>query len=113
MKTKNKKLAGIFILGLGLLAAPALAATDYSSMSNEELAAMRGTMRDVSQEDRDAFRSEWQSRVQNMTQEERQLAVGRPANAAQDGAGNRYGRGNGQRSGNGSTEGRGMGRGRR
>jgi uncharacterized membrane protein YgcG len=115
MKKMNKvKLTGVLILGLGLLTAPAFAETDYSSMTNEEMAAMRGIMRDASQEERDAFRSEWQSRVNSMSQEERQQAVGRPDNASRDGAGNKYGKGGGQGQGNGSGGGgRGMGRGRR
>jgi len=114
-KMNTLKITGIVILGLGLLAAPAFAETDYSSMSNEDLAATRGTMRDASQEERDAFRTEWQSRVNSMSQEERQEAIGRPANAAQDGAGNKYrqGSGQGKRDGSGSGGGRGSGRGRR
>ncbi len=113
-------------LGLGLLTHPAFAATDYSSMSTAEMNEMRGTMRNASQEERDAFRNEWRSRVNNMDQEERRQYSGRPANAAGDGSGNRYGRGGGNRySGNGGNSysggggnrygggGRGGGRGRR
>ncbi len=95
------------VLGLSLLSVPAFAATDYTTMTNSEMATLRGTMSDASQEDRDAFRADWQSRVSNMSQEERQSVTGRPASAAQDGSGSQYGKG----SGNG--RGGGMGRGRR
>ncbi len=111
MRTTGK--FGALVIGLCLLSAPAFAATDYSSMTNDELAAMRGTMRDAEQVDRDAFRSEWQERVSNMSTEERNNAVGRPANAPQDGAGNRYGGGNGRGMSSGMGGGQGMGRGRR
>lgn len=114
---KSMKLTGSFgcmILGLSLLSTPVFAATDYSSMSNEELAATRGTMRDAAEADQEAFRTEWQERVNNMSQEERAAAVGRPANAAQDGSGNKFrnggGQSNGGRQGGG---GGGMGKGRR
>lgn len=87
------------VLGLGLLSSPVWAATDYSSKTNEELAALRGSMRELSQEERDAFRTEWQSRVNSMTQEERQQAVGRPENAVRDGAGMQNGARKGQAKG--------------
>ncbi len=64
-----------------------MAETDFSSMTNEEFSAMRGTLRDADQVDRDAFRSEWLHRTKSMTPEEKQRAFERPANAAQDGNG--------------------------
>ncbi len=102
---------GCMILGLSLLSMPVLAATDYNNLTNEEMAAKRGTMRDATSDDRDAFRTEWQTRVNNMSQEERQLAVGRPQAAQKDGTGHQYGQGGGHGGGNGG--GRGMGGGRR
>ena len=54
-------------------------ATDYSSMTNEELAAMRGTFKNATVEEREAFRAEWQSRLQNMSVEEQQKLLGHPA----------------------------------
>lgn len=91
-------------------------AQDYSAYSTEELAAMRGTMRDSSPEERSAFQKEWQNRYQHMTQEERQQYMRRPANAQADGSGYRLnapdskkGRGKGKGVGSGS----GMGGGNR
>ncbi len=98
------------LTGLALTAVPAWAQIDYSSMTNEDLAAMRGTMRDATPEDRDAFRQEWQGRVQNMSPEERQQVTGRPSGAG-GGDGYGYRSGGGQRGGGGY--GRGMGGGRR
>lgn len=102
--TMAGRIVGI-VLGACLLALPALAATDYSTMSNEELAAMRGTMRDAAPAERDSFRAEWQNRVNTMSQAERQTAVGRPENAPRDGAGYRYGQGSGNGSGRGTRKG--------
>ncbi len=70
------------------LAAMSLMAADFSSYTLEELEAMRGT---VAVEDRDDFRAEMQSRLQDMTPEERAayLAARRAAGpvGAQDGTG--------------------------
>lgn len=96
---------GGMVLGVCLLALPAFAATDYSTMTNEELAAKRGTMRDAAPEDRDSFRAEWQKRVNTMSQAERQSTVGRPENAPRDGAGYQYGQGSGNGSGRGARRG--------
>ncbi len=57
-------------LGLiAILLAGILNATDFSSMSTEELLELRGT---VAPEERDAFKSELQSRLATMTVEEKQ-----------------------------------------
>lgn len=102
----------ILVLGLGILAGNAFAA-DYSQYTTEELANMRGTLQDASEEERDAFRAEWQKRLQDMTPEERQEHVGKPDNAqSQPGAGRMHGRGNAQGGGGyGKGAGRGFGRG--
>ncbi len=55
------------LLSMGLLTL-GLMATDFSSMTTEELIALRGT---VAVEDQADFRAEMQSRVANMTPEER------------------------------------------
>jgi hypothetical protein len=78
---------GCMALGLSFLSMSAMAETDYSSMTNEELFAMRGTLRDADQTDRDAFRAEWLNRTKSMTPDEKQSAFGRPVNAAKDGNG--------------------------
>lgn len=79
-------------------------AVDYSTMSTEELAKMRGTMQNATVQERNAFQKEWQKRIQNMTQEERQKYLGRPDNAGtgtglgmknQSGQGGRKGMGSG------------------
>ena len=87
-----------------LSAVPVFASGDYSNMSNEELNSVRGTMRNADETERNAFRTEWQQRVQNMTSEERQQYSGHPANASADGSGAQ------QRKGQGGGGGRRMGK---
>lgn len=117
---KITSVLGCVVFGLSLMSAPVFAETDYSAMTNEEMAQMRGTMRNADTAEQEAFRAEWQERVNNMSQEERQNAVGRPENAIQDGAGNKYRQGNASGSGSGMGSGgggvgsgAGSGRGRR
>ncbi|TKI69674.1 DUF1104 domain-containing protein [Sulfurimonas crateris] len=67
-------------------------ATDYSLMSTEELQSMRGS---VPAEERDALKAEMQSRVKNMSQEERDTfkennSKGGSKQGPQDGTGNMY-----------------------
>jgi len=78
------------------------AATDYSAMSNEELSAVRGTLHGATQEERNAFRTEWRQRVQEMTPEEQQQYLGHPSCRAAGGTGT------GRHQGNGLGGGRGM-----
>ena len=78
-----------------LSAVPVHASADYSNMSNEELNNVRGTMRNADEAERNAFRTEWQQRAQNMSAEERQQYSGRPANAPADGSGTQQRRGQG------------------
>lgn len=75
-------------------------AADYESMSTQELSQLRGTMYNKSQDDRDAFRTEWQLRINQMSEEEK-------ANYSGSGSG----RGQGNRSGTGLGDGNGRGRG--
>ena len=100
MVNKLKK-AALVLAGLAMLGTPVWAETDYSGMTTEELSQIRGTLHDVSQEERDAFRAEWQKRIQELTQEERQNYVGRPANAPAAGSGLQQGRGQGSGKGRG------------
>ena len=110
-----------------LMAASTSWATDYSSMSNEELAALRGTFKNAAVEEREAFRAEWQSRLQNMSAEEQQRLLGhqvgvtnkyqsKPGNQEKAGGGQGYGDGvdggmgpGGPGRGNGGGMGGGMG----
>jgi len=62
-------------------------ATDYSALSNEQLIQLRSEVRNMSADDQARFRTEMQSRAQNMTPEERAQAGVGPQNAAGNGAG--------------------------
>ena len=103
MKKQMNKVS-LALLGALMLVTPVLAA-DYSSMTTEELAALRGTQRNATVQEQEAFKQEWQGRVQQMSPEERQQFAGKPANAAQDGSGAKYRQGT--RSGSGSGGGKG------
>ena len=112
-KTKMLRISTI-LAGSLLSATLAFAATDYSAMTNEELAAKRGSMKETTVEERNAFQNEWQKRVQQMSPEERQKAVGQPENAPRDGSGQKSGQKQGmggKGSGAGGTMGGGMGSG--
>jgi hypothetical protein len=74
----------LMIIGIMVFAAVTLTAygafsADYSRYTTEELSNMRGTMQNATNEERETFRAEWQKRLQNMTQEERQEYMGNPA----------------------------------
>ncbi len=77
---KGKKLLITFLAGSFFLGSVVLA-TDYSQYSTEELSKIRGTLQNASPEEREAFRSEWQKRMQEMSPEERARYVGPPENA--------------------------------
>jgi hypothetical protein len=114
MKKKISKIS-LALIGTLLLAAPVLGA-DFSTMTNEELSALRGTMRNAPPEEHAAFQQEWQERLQQMTPAERQQYAGKPADAPQDGTGmqlgNPSGSGKGSGSGMGGRRGGGNGGGR-
>jgi len=99
-----------------MVATPAWAVTDYSSMTTEELSQIRGTLRNATQEERDAFRSVWQQRVRNMSTEEMQRYIG-PSSASRAAAANgtmrqgMAGQGRGMRAGGGGGQGHGRGMG--
>lgn len=99
------KRIGCLAISLAMMSIPAFAATDYSSLTTEELAAMRGTMQNATEEDHNAFRHEWQERIRNMSPEERQNYAGPPENAP------RYGRGGDHEPGSGMGPGPGTGSG--
>lgn len=123
MKKKLLTLACLFFSAL-LLVAPAWAATDYRAMSNEELANMRGAMQNATAEERNAFRNEWQKRLEKMPAAERSRFGGPPESAGGPGSGIEPGTvrnqnrsrerddyGNGDPGGRGMSGGGGMGRG--
>lgn len=67
----------------------AMAARNFSVLTNDELAAARGTLKDESAETREAFRNEWQKRIATMTPVERErmekaAGITRPQSAEQD-----------------------------
>ena len=88
----NKQMGrlAVTLFGALLIASPVIGA-DYSSMTNEQLSALRGTFGTASPEEHAAFQQEWQSRLQEMTPAERQQYAGKPENAPQNGSGNQYG----------------------
>ncbi len=105
-----KKWLSMGLLASALMIGTSALAVDYSQYSTEELAKMRGTMRNATEEEREAFRAEWQKRLREMSPEERKQYMGRPENATRDGQGFQYGRGKGR---GGQGMGQGMGRGGR
>lgn len=115
MKTRFGIIFGM-VCGL-LIAVAMLWAADYSTYTTDELAALRGTLRNASEQEREAFRAERQERLQNMTPEERQEYLGPPENRPADGQGDKLnapqsGYGQNQQAGGGGGRGRGFGGGR-
>ncbi len=60
------------LLTIGLGAATAWAVTDYSAMTTSQLANMRTTMQNATEQERNAFHNEWMKRMQQMSPSERQ-----------------------------------------
>lgn len=75
-----------FILGLIVLSS-LVYATDYTSLSTEDLVALRGT---VPVEDRDVFKSEMQSRASTLTYDEK-VALGIPRQQSTTASASGYG----------------------
>lgn len=94
----SKKFYVVATMLLIISAAVFAHAADYSSMSTEELSALRGTLYNATQEERNAFQTEWLSRVEKMTPEERETYL---SSGSGNGAGNRNSNGLGNGSGNG------------
>ena len=111
MKKTTMLRINTILAGSLLTATLAFAATDYSAMTNEELAAKRGSMKQSTIEERNAFQNEWQNRVQKMTKEEKQKFLGQPENAPRDGSGQKNGQGQSMGGGMGSGSGMGGGMG--
>lgn len=87
------------LVGVGMFVASAWA-TDYSTMTTEELSKIRGTLQAATEQERQDFRQEWQNRVGEMTSEERQQYMG---------SGNKKGQGKGSGYGQGMGKGKGKG----
>lgn len=105
----------LMLVLLGFLAGIATAA-DYQSMTNEELSVIRNTLQNATQEERDAFHSEWSGRLEQMSPEEMasySSAGPGKGNGLQDGSGDGEGSGNGSGGGNGNGNGSGGGNGNR
>ncbi|MCX5863802.1 MAG: DUF1104 domain-containing protein [Deltaproteobacteria bacterium] len=111
MKKTTMLRISTILAGSLLSATLAWAVTDYSSMTNEELAAKRGSLQQATMEERNAFQNEWQSRVQKMSPEEKQKVMGQPENAQRDGSGQKNGQGKSMGSGSGTGGGMGSGSG--
>ena len=69
MKQNIRGYVAVMIIAFGLV--NDASAADYSTYTNEEMMQMRSQTRDMSSQDRDAFRSEMQSRQRSMTTVER------------------------------------------
>lgn len=78
MKTKPTVIFTLTFLALATVPAWGI---DFSSLSTEELSAKRGTMMNATEEERKAFRNEWQKRMRELAPEERAKYRGRPDNA--------------------------------
>lgn len=64
------------------------AAQDFGSMKTEELATLRGKLQNEPEETREAFKKEWQKRVDAMSPEEKQkYASTETSKAGSDNAG--------------------------
>jgi hypothetical protein len=99
MKRISIKLFIITALFSGLFCQP-VSAADYSAMTTEQLSALRGTMYNSTDQEREAFRSEWLKRTEQMSEAEKQQYLGSGS-----------GRGMGNRGGAGIGDGSGRGRG--
>lgn len=61
------------VLLLGCVCCTAAWAMDFNRMTNQELADLRGAIRNASQEEQSAFQLEWEKRQAVMTEEEKKL----------------------------------------
>ena len=90
------------ILNAGLTGAAS--AQDFGSMSTEDMVQLRSQVRYMSTNDRAAYRTELQSREQNMGKEEKNLYrnMNAPGGGDGSGAGKRQGKGKGNGDGSGN-----------
>ncbi len=70
LQNRIKGFVGVGLLGAVLMGSVALA-TDFSKMSTDELANLRGTICSQSPDECNQFRQEWHKRMASMTPEER------------------------------------------
>ncbi len=66
----------VFVAAVLALSAGLAFSADYQSMTNEELSAIRGTLGNVTPEEREAFHSEWTTRLDQMTPAEKEQYIG-------------------------------------
>lgn len=112
---KGKKLILLTSALCVLTGGSVMAAADYTSMSNEDLSKIRGTLQTATETERQSFRSEWQKRIGEMSPEDRQKYMGKPKGAKQMGrkqagarqADGRQGGGKGRRMANNGQNGKG------
>ena len=72
-----KKLSSVVLVFVSLMWMSGMVqATDYSTLSTEELSRLRGSFATASQEERTAFHTEWQKRLNVMSPEELQRYTG-------------------------------------
>ena len=116
---KNRLLKTVLIIVTVGFVGTALLAADYSSMTINELVAIRGTLVNTTMEERLAFQDEWQKRLQVMTLEERQKYAGSPFGFSRGNGfgrkqsqeiGSRNGRRQSSNQGSGRGQGNGLGR---
>jgi len=108
MKSMKKILV---VLGALMMAATAAWAVDYSKMSNDELSSHRGQLYNATQDEWNAFHTEWWKRLSEMSPAERDKYMGPGMMGRGQGRGMGYGMGYGNGYGPGKGMGRGMGRG--
>lgn len=73
-KLSDRRLQLIVLAAFGTASGLALAAEDFTRLSNEELIQRRAEVRNMSEDDRTRFREEMQTRARDMTPEERNRA---------------------------------------
>lgn len=104
----KKKMATSILAALAVFAMSSSAfSADYTTMSTEELSNVRGTLYNATEAEKNAFRNEWQKRINQMTPEERTQYMGQGKGA---GKGKGYGGEKGQGSGSGKGGGQGQGK---
>jgi len=89
----------LFAIGLFIYGSATLAVEDYSRYSNEELMGMRGQVREMNMDERNAYREERRKRMQAMSKEERQAMREKNRETKMKDKGKEYGSGAGNRQG--------------
>ncbi len=102
MKYSLRILTCTMMLNAGLIGAAT--AQDYIGMSTEDMVQLRSQVRYMSSNDRAAYRTELQSREQNMSKEEKNLYrnMNAPGGGIGSDAGKRQGKGKGSGDGSGN-----------